>query len=68
VAKLKRPTYEEWLKELNSLTLATYYMSIYELEDDIPREQLRKAYESGESSRIFVEKRVTPIFYPEERA
>lgn len=68
MVKLKRPTYEEWLKELNSLTLATYYMSIYELEDDIPREELRQAYDMGISSQFFIQKRITPIFYPEGHA
>ena len=57
--------YEEWLQQLNALTLAAHCMSIYELEDDIPRETLREAYEQGISTQVFAENMVRPIFYPE---
>ena len=59
--------FEEWLQQLNALTLAAHGMSIYELEDEIPRETWREAYESGVSSQAFAEQMVKPIFYPKRR-
>lgn len=62
-----RPSYDEWLRSVNVMTRTRYFMTIYELEDEIPREVLRKAYETSISAETFVCTYVTPVFYPERK-
>ncbi len=60
-----RPTYEEWLHEENVMTRTKHCMTIYELEDDIPRSVLQREYRAKISAESFVCTYVTPLFYPE---
>ena len=66
MARKRRPSYERWLKEVNEAVLSRHGMSIFELDDDIPREQLRGKFESGISPRDFVDVEVSMIFMDEE--
>lgn len=59
-------SFEEWLRMVNAMTLAKHQMSIYELEDDIPREMLQRAFDDGVSAQSFHDARVRPLFYPDD--
>ena len=55
--------YESWIALVNSLTRSTYHMTIYELEDDIPRERLKEAHRRGMTPQQVVDIEVRPVFY-----
>ena len=61
-------SFKIWLEVVNMTTLRKHRMSIYELEDDIPREILQEACQAGYTPERFVAVHVTPIFWPEKSA
>jgi hypothetical protein len=61
-----RLEFKEWLSEVNTITLARHHMSIYELEDDIPRTVMKLAYDKGTTPERFVESEVDKIFRLED--
>ena len=60
------PSFEEWLLGVNSIVLKRFGMSIYEIEDDVPREALRSAFDGGVNPADFVERYVSAFFLTEE--
>ena len=58
--------FKDWLRLVNSITLARHHMSIYELEDDVSRETCHQAYMSGTEPGDFVEREVAKVFQFEE--
>lgn len=63
-----RLEFKEWLGEVNTITLARHHMSIYELEDDIPRAVMKLAYDKGTTPERFVESEVDKIFRLEDES
>ena len=66
MARRRKPSYESWLRKVNQLVLWQHGMSIFELHEDIPTEDLRDEYERGISASDFVDEEVAALFVGEE--
>jgi hypothetical protein len=54
------------MQRVNKIVLKRFGMSIYEIDDDIPREQLKRAFDCGVTPVDFVEVEVAGFFLSEE--
>lgn len=58
----KRLSFEEWLEEVDVRVGERFDTSLKDLEEDIPIDILRDAYEDGLTPGAFVRETVEPLF------